>query len=270
MLAREDYLPSGMTHVEMAPSVFKNKRASFNVDQVMDTLYHEAVIGYRGDASAAREHVDAMRDDVQALHGLLPRLRRGDSAAVNRAAEIFGEHHLPDQALHDFLNGQKVPNSALRDAGMRPVDVRPELVIENMIPAITGDDEAKAGRSLRTALKILRNKAGLEDPEPLYKWLSNNVSNDNVLYAAGIDAEAVREVGAAPDLHPDVAALLEAGRSMLDSIKGLRDAHVDDAVLASAGRTFEAFSGTGPSGPELGAVIDGVPLSSVAAVPVRV
>lgn len=255
-----------MTAPEIQRSLFRSRPADYTPQAAYNALFDEAILAFRGDREAARRHLDAMTPDLNRVQEILRPFRRGDASAVNEVKDIFSKHGLPEHTMFEFFRSQNVPNAGLRAAGLRPVDVRPQSVIEDLIPSITGDDEAQAIEDLKRGLRILRDKAGLTGPESLYVWLSENVS-DAVMAGAGIDYEAAHAANAPADLHPDLAALVEVGRAMLESMKGLRNLHVEGEELLEIGRTFEAFMDT--TAPVAASAASGVPLSSLVTVPLR-
>src|SRR5262249_9554480 len=136
--------------------------------------------------------------------------------------------------------------AALERAGLDPRAVNPEKYVDSLIPTIKGTDKQAAIDALRKALTALRDFRGYTGPEPLYFWLSKNVKDDDVLRGAGIDPDKVKEATKPADPHPDVAALLQISRNMLEMFaaqNGLPPP--SDQDVEEMGRAFRAFTGSG-------------------------
>lgn len=232
----------------IADSLFPPVQAThWTVDQVLEKIRIDAMVDTYADQGASNAKVAAMRPFVEQLHAQLNDLRSDNPQTSGRAAarsrQIMLAAGLKDAQIFPYLNSQLVSDAALRVAGLNPEEVNPERSIKHLLPAITGANPTEAKAALRQAIKILVDFRGLKGPEPYYRWLSKNVKNDDVLRGAGIDPDAMRKAIDPGDPHPDVAALLDAARTMMGAMM-LQNPSAGDQNAAAAIAAFNRFSGT--------------------------
>ena len=218
----------------------------FTVDQALRALYLDALIALGGDREAAQDAVEALRPQVEVFATLVPGVQRGDVRASREALRMMQANNFNETAINEFFRVQQSPDRTLEAIGLDPVEVNPNRVIESLIPAITGTDEDAAVVALHRGLLIARDQFGLQGPEMLHGWLNANVQSDDVLTRVGLDPEPIRALSRPPDLHPDVAALIELARGMFERWDTVLEPNPDAEAIADAGRNFAEFSGNAP------------------------
>ena len=206
-------------------------------------LYRHYTQVFNGNAEMAQQMVIRLRPTLERLERDVRNLQGGSTAAAARTLQTLQQLGLEESHINEFFRVQRVPVDTLTAIGLDPEAVNPSLVIESLVPAITGSNEPRAAQALHEALRIARDRFGLNGPELLYGWLKDNVSSDWVLTENHIDPEAVRNFGAPADLHPDVAALVLAARAVLERFGTPGSDSPDAEGLADAGRDFAAFTG---------------------------
>lgn len=238
--------PSIMSAPMDLPPIWGNQQPpTITADQAGQWLYRHYTQVFDGNADMARQMVLRMRPTLERLEREVRNMQGGSTSAAGQALRTLGELGLDDAHINDFFRIQRVPVSTLNAIGLNPEEVNPHLVIESLIPAITGTNEPRAAQALHEALRIARDRFGLNGPQLLYGWLKDNVSSDWVLTENHIDPEVVRNFGAPPDLHPDVAALVTAARAMMDRFAATDGNSPDAESLTTAARDFANFTSGG-------------------------
>lgn len=147
--------------------------------------------------------------------------------------------------------------------------------IAGLLPGIQAGLDG-AGQDLRTVLGLL-DGVGITDTEALYPWLNQNIADDAVLEAAGLDPAEVRAPPDTPWAHTDLDALVAIARESLERYRGPNgetlsadqiEGYLDQARAAA--QRYGVGAARTPE-PEGGAA-DAVPATSLAAlgIPIRV
>ena len=229
--------------MELPPVWGNQPPPSVTADQAGMWLYRHYTQVFNGNAELAQQMVIRLRPTLERLEREVRNLQGGSAAAAAQTLHTLQELGLEEGHINEFFRVQRVPAETLAAIGLDPEAVNPRLVIESLVPAITGSNEPRAAQALHEALRIARDRFGLNGPELLYGWLKENVTSDWVLTENHIDPEAVRNFGAPADLHPDVAALVMAARVVLERFASSGSDAPDAEGLADAGRDFAAFTG---------------------------
>jgi hypothetical protein len=119
-------------------------------------------------------------------------------------------------ALSGIYHSTMIATQADPQASMRAVREKLSAVMQlaRLMPMIKGDISGSAedrGRALSRALDIVRER-DMGRVKALYPWINTHVKDDDVLRAAGLNVEAVRNAGGDKDLR----ALLSLLRTALD------------------------------------------------------